>query len=98
MEVLPHSGGSAFGTLARRLRDGGLVCLVADRDLSASGVEVSFFGHAARMPAGPALLAQHTGARLLPVTLWYDESPVMQGRVHPRSTFPSQARAPRRRP
>ncbi|MER6978358.1 phosphatidylinositol mannoside acyltransferase, partial [Streptomyces carpinensis] len=34
MEVLPHSGGSAFGTLARRLRDGGLVCLVADRDLS----------------------------------------------------------------
>ncbi len=52
MEVLPHSGGSAFGTLARRLRDGGLVCLVADRDLSASGVEVDFFGHAARMPAG----------------------------------------------
>ncbi|MGW4765708.1 phosphatidylinositol mannoside acyltransferase [Streptomyces pseudogriseolus] len=88
MEVLPHSGGSAFGTLARRLRDGGLVCLVADRDLSASGVEVSFFGHAARMPAGPALLAQHTGARLLPVTLWYDESPVMQGRVHPPVEVP----------
>lgn len=97
MEVLPHSGGSAFGTLARRLRDGGLVCLVADRDLSASGVEVDFFGHAARMPAGPALLAQHTGARLLPVTLWYDGPPVMQGRVHPRSRFPRQVRAPRRR-
>ncbi|GHF09969.1 lipid A biosynthesis lauroyl acyltransferase [Streptomyces werraensis] len=89
MEVLPHSGGSAFGTLARRLRDGGLVCLVADRDLSASGVEVSFFGHAARMPAGPALLAQHTGARLLPVTLWYDEPPVMQGRVHPPVEVPA---------
>ena len=44
MEVLPHVGGSAFGTLARRLRGGGLVCLVADRDLSASGVEVEFFG------------------------------------------------------
>ncbi|MEU8653305.1 phosphatidylinositol mannoside acyltransferase [Streptomyces sp. NPDC048737] len=82
MEVLPHSGGTAFGTLARRLRDGGLVCLVADRDLSASGVEVDFFGATARMPAGPALLAQHTGALLLPVTLWYDDSPVMQGRVH----------------
>ncbi|MEV7324377.1 phosphatidylinositol mannoside acyltransferase [Streptomyces sp. NPDC093970] len=82
MEVLPHSGGSAFGTLARRLRDGGLVCLVADRDLSASGVEVDFFGATARMPAGPALLAQQTGAYLLPVTLWYDDSPVMQGRVH----------------
>ncbi|MEU5363731.1 phosphatidylinositol mannoside acyltransferase [Streptomyces sp. NPDC005925] len=82
MEVLPHSGGAAFATLARRLRDGGLVCLVADRDLSASGVPVEFFGDTARMPAGPALLAQQTGALLLPVTLWYDESPVMKGRIH----------------
>ncbi|MFG1669172.1 phosphatidylinositol mannoside acyltransferase [Streptomyces sp. Y7] len=88
MEVLPHSGGTAFGTLARRLRDGGLVCLVSDRDLSASGVEVDFFGATARMPAGPALLAQQTGALLLPVTLWYDESPVMQGRVHPPIEVP----------
>ncbi|MQY39053.1 Phosphatidylinositol mannoside acyltransferase [Streptomyces sp. RB17] len=88
MEVLPHSGGSAFGTLARRLRDGGLVCLVADRDLSASGVEVDFFGEKARMPAGPALLAQQTGALLLPVTLWYDDSPVMQGQVHPPVEVP----------
>ncbi|MFF0782153.1 MULTISPECIES: phosphatidylinositol mannoside acyltransferase [unclassified Streptomyces] len=88
MEVLPHSGGSAFGTLARRLRDGGLVCLVADRDLSASGTEVDFFGDRARMPAGPALLAQQTGALLLPVTLWYDDSPVMKGRVHPPIEVP----------
>ncbi|MFC5669462.1 phosphatidylinositol mannoside acyltransferase [Streptomyces incanus] len=88
MEVLPHSGGSAFGTLARRLRDGGLVCLVADRDLSASGVEVEFFGETARMPAGPALLAQQTGALLLPATLWYDDSPVMRGRVHPAVSVP----------
>ncbi|WP_053661821.1 phosphatidylinositol mannoside acyltransferase [Streptomyces sp. MMG1121] len=88
MEVLPHSGGSAFGTLARRLREGGLVCLVADRDLSASGVEVDFFGEQARMPAGPALLAQQTGALLLPVTLWYDDSPVMKGQVHPPIEVP----------
>ncbi|MEU0115246.1 phosphatidylinositol mannoside acyltransferase [Streptomyces bobili] len=88
MEVLPHSGGTAFGTLARRLREGGLVCLVADRDLSASGVEVDFFGATARMPAGPALLAQQTGALLLPVTLWYDDSPVMRGRIHPPIQVP----------
>lgn len=88
MEVLPHSGGTAFGTLARRLRDGGLVCLVAERDLSASGVEVKFFGEATRMPAGPALLAQQTGALLLPVTLWYDDSDVMQGRLHPPVEVP----------
>ncbi|MFE1310192.1 phosphatidylinositol mannoside acyltransferase [Streptomyces sp. NPDC058755] len=88
MEVLPHSGGTAFGTLARRLRDGGLVCLVADRDLSASGVEVDFFGERTRMPAGPALLAQQTGALLMPVTLWYDDSPVMKGQVHPPIEVP----------
>ncbi|MFD9395654.1 phosphatidylinositol mannoside acyltransferase [Streptomyces sp. NPDC060000] len=88
MEVLPHSGGTAFGTLARRLRDGGVVCLVAERDLSASGVEVNFFGDVATMPAGPALLAQQTGALLLPVTLWYDDSPVMRGRVHPPVEVP----------
>jgi KDO2-lipid IV(A) lauroyltransferase len=89
MEVLPHTGAAAFGTLARRLRAGGLVCLVAERDLSARGVEVDFFGEKTRMPAGPAMLAQQTGALLLPVTLWYDDSPVMQGRVHPPVPVPA---------
>ncbi|GAA2665896.1 phosphatidylinositol mannoside acyltransferase [Streptomyces lunalinharesii] len=88
MEVLPHTGGAAFGTLARRLRAGGLVCLVADRDLSSSGIPVTFFGDAAKMPAGPAMLALQTGAMLLPVTLWYDDTPVMRGRVHPEIEVP----------
>ncbi|MFD9478875.1 MULTISPECIES: phosphatidylinositol mannoside acyltransferase [Streptomyces] len=88
MEVLPHSGGAAFGTLARRLRSGGLVCLVADRDLSASGVEVDFFGSTARMPAGPALLAQQTGAVLLPATLHYGDTPKLYGRIHPEVKVP----------
>ncbi|MFD9265906.1 phosphatidylinositol mannoside acyltransferase [Streptomyces goshikiensis] len=88
MEVLPHTGGAAFGTLARRLRSGGLVCLVADRDLSASGVEVDFFGSTARMPAGPALLAQQTGAVLLPATLYYGDTPTMYGRIHPEVAVP----------
>ncbi|WP_299541031.1 phosphatidylinositol mannoside acyltransferase [uncultured Streptomyces sp.] len=88
MEVVPHDGGAAFGTLARRLRSGGLVCLVADRDLSASGVEVDFFGDRARMPAGPALLAQQTGAVLLPATLAFGSTPVMQAQVHPAVEVP----------
>ncbi|MFG2488134.1 phosphatidylinositol mannoside acyltransferase [Streptomyces virginiae] len=88
MEVLPHSGGAAFGTLARRLRSGGMVCLVADRDLSASGVEVDFFGATARMPAGPALLAQQTGAVLLPATLHYGDTPKLYGRMHPEVEVP----------
>ncbi len=72
MEVLPASGG-VFETLAQRLDAARLVCLVADRDLTATGVEVEFFGRPARMPAGPAALAVRTGAALMPVTLWYEE-------------------------
>lgn len=72
-EILPLTGGtSSFGTLARRLREGGVVCLVSDRDLTATGVEVEFFGRTARMPGGPAALAVQTGAALLPVTLWFE--------------------------
>ncbi|ROO84363.1 KDO2-lipid IV(A) lauroyltransferase [Actinocorallia herbida] len=72
-EILPLTGGaSAFGVMARRLREPKVVCLVADRDLSETGVEVEFFGRAARMPGGPAALAVQTGAALLPVTLWFE--------------------------
>jgi phosphatidylinositol dimannoside acyltransferase len=72
MEVVPHTGGpSPFGVMAQRLRAGRLICLVADRDLSAAGVEVEFFGQPARIGAGPAALAVRTGAALMPVVLWF---------------------------
>ena len=88
MEVLPTTGGPhPFGVMAQRLRAGKLVCLVADRDLSETGVEVDFFGEKALLPAGPAALAVQTGAALMPVACWfvgdtewathvYDEIPV----------------------
>jgi KDO2-lipid IV(A) lauroyltransferase len=73
MEVLPADGGrSVFTTLQARLRAGRLVCLVADRDLSASGIRVEFFGETAQMPPGPAALAISTGAGLLPAALSYE--------------------------
>ncbi|GLY90465.1 phosphatidylinositol mannoside acyltransferase [Actinoallomurus iriomotensis] len=74
MEVLPATGGAddVFATLTRRLDGGRLVCLVADRDLTRTGVEVDFFGRPAKFPAGPAALAVRTGAALRPVTLWYE--------------------------
>ncbi|MDH6708683.1 lauroyl/myristoyl acyltransferase [Kitasatospora sp. MAA19] len=91
MEVLALTGGgvNVIGTLARRLREGRLVCLVGDRDLSEAGVEVSFFGEATRMPAGPAALCQRTGAALLPVTLWYD-GPVLRAWIHPEVPVPQE--------
>ncbi|MCE7079731.1 phosphatidylinositol mannoside acyltransferase [Streptomyces sp. ST2-7A] len=92
MEVLPHTGGAALGVLARRLRAGGLVALVADRDLTGSGGEVEFFGETARFPLGPAKLARQTGADLLPASLWYD-GPMLRGRVHPAVRVPGPEEA-----
>lgn len=65
-EVFPLTGGEQppFEVLAERLRAGGLVCLMADRDLSAHGVPVTMFGEKTRIPAGSAKLAIETGAVL----------------------------------
>jgi KDO2-lipid IV(A) lauroyltransferase len=73
MEVLPTTGGPhPFGVMAQRLRAGKLVCIVADRDLSDTGVEVDFFGEKALLPAGSASLAIQTGAALMPVSCWFE--------------------------
>lgn len=75
MEVLPLTGGPrpAFDILADRLHEGGVICLVADRDLSRHGIKVNFFGEVTRMPGGPARLAATTGAALIPVYLWFTD-------------------------
>ena len=73
-EVLPLTGGDRppSEVLAERLRQNTFVCLMADRDLTRSGVPVEFFGEPTRMPAGPAKLAIETGAPLHPAHIYYD--------------------------
>jgi KDO2-lipid IV(A) lauroyltransferase len=73
MEVLPLDG-RVLGTLAQRLRQGALVALVADRDLSRSGISVNFFNGPSRMPAGPALLAIKTDAPLITAFVSYTDT------------------------
>ena len=73
MEVLPLDG-RVLGTLEQRLRQGALVALIADRDLSRSGIDVSFFGGPSRMPPGPALLALKTKAPLITAFVSYTEA------------------------
>ena len=95
MEILPLTGGSrpVLDVLAEKLRQGYVVPLLADRDLSARGVEVDFFGGRTRMPPGPALLALRTGAPLYVVDMWYEpERPV--GRLHGPLPIPDPAGAP----
>jgi KDO2-lipid IV(A) lauroyltransferase len=90
MEVLPLTGGERppYELLADRLRAGGTLCLLSDRDLTSTGVDVDFFGATARMPAGPAALAHDTGAALLPVTLHYPSRREWGARIHPQITVP----------
>lgn len=73
MEALPLDG-RVMGTLASRLREGKLVALIADRDLSRSGIDVKFFDGTARMPAGPALLAIRTGSDLITAYVSYTKT------------------------
>ncbi len=73
-EVLPTTGGDRppMEVLAERLHQNVFVCLMADRDLSRSGVPVQFFGEPTRLPAGPAKLAIETGAPLHPAHVHYE--------------------------
>jgi lauroyl/myristoyl acyltransferase len=79
MEIVPATGGdrAPIDVLGERLDkglpgQGYVVPLLADRDLSARGVEVTFFGGRTRMPAGPALLALKHAAPLYTVDMWYE--------------------------
>jgi phosphatidylinositol dimannoside acyltransferase len=83
MEILPLTGQEGItATLVDRLRSARLVPLLADRDLRATGLEVALLGEAARLPAGPALLALRTGAALHPVSIWYETGPTRGLVIH----------------
>jgi KDO2-lipid IV(A) lauroyltransferase len=71
MEIVPI-GDSAGSALLRALRDGRVVGLLSDRDLSGTGVEVEFFGERTTLPAGPATLALRAGVDIVPATLLFD--------------------------
>lgn len=64
----------SFVTLVKRAKERRLIALVADRDLSHSGIDVTFFGANARMPAGPALLALKTGTPLVVAHVSYTQN------------------------
>lgn len=70
-EVVAADDRGAHRALLARLRAGGVVCVLADRDITGTGIDVQFFGETARLPAGPARLAALTGATLLPTHLGF---------------------------
>ncbi|HLU45382.1 MAG TPA: phosphatidylinositol mannoside acyltransferase [Natronosporangium sp.] len=74
MRIIPTTGGqrTPLELLVEALDKAHIVALLADRDLSARGIDVEFFGARARMPAGPAILALRTAAPLFAVEMWYE--------------------------
>jgi KDO2-lipid IV(A) lauroyltransferase len=70
IEAISHKEKS-LPILTQRLEEGKLVALIADRDMSRSGIEVNFLGGIAKMPQGPAILALKTGAPLITAYIDY---------------------------
>jgi phosphatidylinositol dimannoside acyltransferase len=70
MRVVPLTGGVRPSSAVLRdwLDDGGSSCLLVDRDFGRGGVPVTFFGRSTTMPSGPAVLAEQTGAAIIPST------------------------------
>jgi phosphatidylinositol dimannoside acyltransferase len=92
--VAQDDGRRAHLALTRRLRAGGLVCLVADRDLTGTGIEVPFLGGTIRLPAGPASLAAMTGAQLHAVGPFFLPGRRWGAVVSPPIAVPDRAAVP----
>jgi len=76
-------GEKVFDRLVAAARDGGpyVIPLLADRDLSASGVDVDLCGHTARFAAGPAALAERLDLPLYTGTMHYERLSVERRRA-----------------
>lgn len=69
------TGPGAGPAVLKALRDGETVCLLCDRDLDHSGVDVEFFGERTTLPPGPATLSIRTGAPILPAGVFFTSRP-----------------------
>jgi phosphatidylinositol dimannoside acyltransferase len=73
LEVVSHRDPGALAALIEAIHRRRVTCLLADRDLSGTGITVSWHGQCITMPAGPAIVARRTGAALLPAVCQFTE-------------------------
>ena len=73
MNIVPL-GPEAASTSIQALKQGQVLCLLADRDIQGNGVVVEFFGEKTTLPAGPATLALRTGSPLIPSAVYWRDN------------------------
>lgn len=78
-------GSTPIRALFSALRNNQIVLITADRAVVGESVEKLFFGAPARLPLGPALLAQRTGAALVGGFGWYATETQIDGQFVPLS-------------
>ncbi len=73
MTIIGHEGSSTFRQLILAAKErGGVLALLADRDMSGSGIPVDMWGHTVRVAPGPAALALATDTPLFPLSAYYE--------------------------
>jgi KDO2-lipid IV(A) lauroyltransferase len=71
IDIVLTSDPARRSKMIRRLKEGGALALLADRDVTGKGIAVEFFGEETTVPAGPAALAELTDSVLLPVVVFF---------------------------
>lgn len=91
MTIVPLERGSdPTGKCIEQLKKGEMIALVADRDLSGSGVAVTMFGRTTKIPPGPAVLALRTGCDLIPAAIYQRDDGTWRALVLPPVERPDE--------
>jgi KDO2-lipid IV(A) lauroyltransferase len=78
VEVIPTQGESdIFMKLLRSAKEGKMVALIADRDITKNGIEVTYAGAATSFPVGPAVLATTLKGLVLPLVTYYENNKIV---------------------
>ena len=85
LEVVPLQRGTTMvGRLGEVAKANHLVGLLTDRDLTGKAPVVDFFGEPARIPLGPVIVSQRTGAAIIPITMIQRPGHRWHLQVHPK--------------
>lgn len=73
IDIVLTSDPARRSKMIRRLKEGGALALLADRDVTGKGIAVEFFGEETTSPAGPTALAELTDSLLVPVGVYFKD-------------------------